>query len=411
MLCEHLGIAEKFCVHRSRYQCIPQLPPPAAIVIANTVNRTKQDYYDELARPGTDRCIALPFSADYVVGRDGNIDQLIPIENCMSLPLCGNDLNRYIVIVLEGDLSFTKEQLRSAARLACCLAKHFGIVDQNNVPIVKPIYQLDSTKPLRKIPSDFFAYLSACYSGDIPEETPAPQPSCCDELRSDLARLNDSLAQLRRRLEALEAKPDPLPLINQVEARVISLEGRVGMLESSHQALQAQVATMSARIARLERCFERLPQCNETPPPCEIVYRISERLQLTPMVNHIINFAQRVQDQDPPLVTTGPLWQAMLSDGGPSRTWTVTGEIQIEAREWCVNKGVRIYVQDCSGNAVLVAQWIAPSGGPHPPVTLNWSYPVTTISGQACYSRVLVHVDDTTVPFFYVSGGFVRMSL
>lgn len=411
MLCEHLGINENFCVHRTRYQCLPQLPPPAAIVIANTVNRSKRDYLDELARVGGDRCIALPYSADYVIGRDGNIDQLIPIENCMSLPLCGNDLNRYLVIVLEGDLDFTKEQLRSAARLACCLAKHFNIVTPDGVPIVKPIYQLDSTKPLRKIPSEFFAFLGACYSGDIPEEPVAPSPACCDELRSDFARLNDALALLRRRIEQLEARPDPLPLINQVETRVIALEGRVGLLESNHQALQAQVASMSARLARVERCFERLPQCKETPPPCEIVYRVSERLQLTPLVNHIINFAQRVEDQDPPLVTVGPLWQAMLSDGGPSRTWTVTGEIQLEAKEWCVNKGVRIYVQDCAGNQVLVAQWTAPSNGPQPPVTLNWSYPVTTVSGQACYSRVLVHVDDTTTPFYYISGGFVRMQL
>ncbi|MDW8293243.1 MAG: hypothetical protein RML84_09160 [Anaerolineae bacterium] len=381
------------------------------MLIANTYNRSKQDYLDELSRQGVDRCTAVPFSADYIVGRDGSIDQLLPLDTCVSIPLCGNTATRYITVVLEGDDVFTRQQMRVAARLVCCLVRHYSLFDPQGAPLVRAIGELDSTKLLRRLPTEFRAFLSACLSGDEPDVEPSPQPQCCDVLRDDLARLRDDLARLRDRIAALEARPDLTPRVQQLEARVQALEARVQQSETRLDALQAQVATFSARIARLEACYERLPQCAESPPPCEIVYRIGAPLRLVPMINQIVDFSVRVQDQDPPLVTTGPLWQAMLSNGGPARTWTVSGELLIDAREWCVNKGVRLYLQDCSGALVQVAQWVSPANGAQPPVVLTWSHPITTMSGQPCFVRLVLHSDDTTQPFYSVSGGYVRMQL
>ncbi|MFN4294612.1 MAG: hypothetical protein ACK4JD_10815, partial [Thermoflexales bacterium] len=329
MLCEHLGIDEHHCLHRSRFHCLPTASriAPQSVVIAAWGNYTPDDF----ARPFGDLCTQTAQSAHYYVRANGGIEELIPPENCYPRFLCGDPdpHPQHIVIALAGEPPFNREQLRRAARLTCCLVREYNLFDASNTPLVQAIGQLDATKRPDSLSSTFWAYLSACLNGEDVEETPSAQPSCCDDLRRLIGALGDRVDALTSRIAALESRPDPAPLIDALRTRVDGLEARLIALETELSTLQNALANLNARFARIEQCFNKLPQCADVAPYCEIHYVIAAPQRFVPNVQHVVNFDLRVSD-DPisPRVLAGPLWQAALSyTGEPAQTWRVTGEI------------------------------------------------------------------------------------
>ncbi len=413
MLCSHLGIDSHHCLHRSRFYCLPigQAITPVSIVIAAWGSYTPDDF----SAPPSDFCTQTAQSAHYYVRANGGIEELLPPENCYPRFLCGDPdpHPQHIVIALQGDAPFTRDQLRRAARLTCCLARQYGLDGgSSSPPVVQAAGEVDATKRPDSLPSTFWAYLSTCLSGDDADDVVAPEPSCCDALRATIAALTGRIDGLQARVVALESRPDPIPLIDALRTRVDNLETRLGVLEADYSTLQNAVANLSARFARIEQCFNQLPQCADVAPYCEIHYTLGARQRLVPNVQHVVNFDRRVSD-DPsaPRVLAGPLWTAALSYvGEPATTWRVVGEVTIAPRNWCVNKYVRVYLQKCDGTLLALATWIAPTNGPQPAITLNWNTLITTPSGAPCFVRILIESDDTTEPFFELMSGYVRMS-
>lgn len=414
MFCEQLGVRENHCTHRSRFTCYPPngAPAPSGILIGCTAGRSAADLREDYARPNTgDPCVAVPISADFLVDSQGNADSLIPSENCVSHWSCANDLRRFFVILVEGtNDDMTKEALKKAARLACCLAKQFNLFDTNGNAMVYPIGQLDGTKCLRRLPSLFWSYFSACVTGEIDfDDVLPPSPKCCEDNAVRLDELQRAIDRLTQRVTQLEARPDLTNRVTIIEQTVEGLQSRIVRLEDAYFSLQTQIAQLAARFTRIEQCFEKLPQCKEDPPPCEIIYQIRNVQRVTPLIPHRIDFDTRISDQNPPIVTTG-MWSAQIGDGGNAKIWNAQGEIRVRSRRWCQNKGVRVYYVDCNGNRVLLTQWISPSHGLQPAVTLSWNFNITVNSGQVCFISFEVESDDVTEPFLEIEYGQIRLS-
>jgi hypothetical protein len=411
MACEQLGIEQNHCIHRSRFSCYPapDAPAPVGIVLAMTGERSAQDVIDAWGAPSGDPCAPIPLSADYLVRVNGGLDQLLP-DNCVSSPTCSPTSNRYIVVVLEGQPQFAREQLKVAARLICCLARHYNLLDATNTPLLDAIGAIDPTKPLFDIPPLLWAYINSCMSGDVVSEE--SQPSCCIALGEALARANQRIDELIDRVRVLEQRPDVSQQVEILRGLIASLEQRVCAYEAQLQNLINTTGLIQARLTKLECCYEKLPQCQERAPACDIHYRIGLPQRLVPTLQNVVNFDVKITDDDPPRVITGPLWQAAISLAGePARTWYVSGEITIAARRWCANKGVRVYLQQCDGSHLLVTQYIASADGPQPPITLSFNSFAVSTSGTPCFVRLIVVSDDTTEPFFVIDGGYIRIAL
>lgn len=414
MLCEQLGVVENYCVHRSRYTCYPPngAPTPSGVLIGCTAGRSVAELREDFARPTTgERCVAVPLAADFVVDSQGNADNLLPSENCVPYWSCNNDLRRFFIILVEGESdNTTKEALKKAAKLACCLVKQFNLFDPDGNALVYPYGQIDSTKCLRRLPSTFWSYFSACITGEIDfdDYTPATPP-CCEQNRESIHELERLIDRLTRRVEALEQRPDLTPIVDTLRLTVDGLQSRLINLEQNYTSLQTQIAQLAARFTVIEQCFNKLPQCKEDAPPCQIVYQLRNVMRVTPLVARRIDFDTRISDDNPPIVTTG-MWRAQIGDGENARIWAIEGEIRIRPRKWCQNKGVRVYFVDCDGNRIQVAQWIAPSHGAQPAIMLNWSFNTAVQTGQTCFVHFEVESDDTTEPFFEIEYGQIKMS-
>lgn len=410
MLCEQIGVRESYCLHRTRYTCDPSLPAPAGIVIACTNGRRAADVRDAYGFPldPNEYALSVPPAADYLINSEGDIDLLVQ-ENCAPRWTNQQLSNRYIVILVEGrEDSIDVRAIRSAARLACCLVRAYRLQTDPTAPVY-PAGAIAQNLCLQQLPSAFWRTFSACLLGELIEPDGAAQPQCCDVLRDSIRSLERIIDDLIQRVRALEQRPNLEPRVQALEQAVSGLTTRVGTVESLIASLQSQIFNLSNRLVRMERCYDRLPQCREQAPPCEVVYRVSTPQNFVPLAPHRIDFDQRVSDDSPPIVSTG-LWQAMIGDGGAAKIWRVIGEIVIAPRKWCVNKGVRVFLRNCDGTRALVAQWVAPSDGQMPPVTLSWDLSIAVNGGQYCFIWFEVESEDTTEPFLTIDSGIIRLT-
>jgi hypothetical protein len=413
MLCEHLGIVENNCVHRSRYNCPPvnERVPITGITLSCSGNRravdVEQGYNQPLPNPVP--CNDLPNSVHYLVRSNGNVDQLVP-WTCYTYAGCA-PLDNYLHILLEGD-SPTSAQLKAAARLACCLARAFNLIPETpGDPVnIVTLYSLDATKDcLTAIPPAFWTAFNACLLGEDVILT-QPELACCDEVRANLLALTNLVNSLENRITALEARPDLEPRVVFLENAVTVLGTQVGTLTTQITSLQNLVYELGARIVKLEECFKKLPQCNETLPCGQAEYAITNCQQFPPNVANIINFNRKIEDPDN-IVTTGPLWCAQVGDGfNPARTYRVQGCVTVSQRRWCVGKQIIIYLEDCAGNQIQVANWISPANGPQPPITMCFDQVVPVPPSTLCCVRIRYWTNDVTDPFSEICTGDIRLT-
>lgn len=412
MLCEQLGVRENRCVHRSRYQCPPidERVPVSGITLSCSGSRDASVIESEYSR-GFDPsapCYDLPTSAHYLVRRNGSMDQLVP-WTCYAFAAC-TPQNQYLHILMEGNAPFPAVQIKAAARLACCIARAFSLVPESGPVNIVTLFSLDGAKDcLTSIPPEFWTAFNACLLGEDVILT-QPELACCDEIRAALSALTPRIETLEAQVADLLARPDLTPRVEFLENAVSVLGTQIGTLTTQLTALQTYVYELGGRLVRIEECFSKLPQCTETLPCGQAEYAIRSCQQFPPNVANIINFDRKIEDPDN-IVSTGPLWCAQLGDGtNPARTYRIQGCVTIGQRRWCVGKQVTLTLEDCSGNQIVVANWVSPANGMQPPITLCFDQTIPVPASTLCCARIRFYTNDVTDPFSEICTGDIRLT-
>jgi hypothetical protein len=93
-----------------------------------------------------------------------------------------------------------------------------------------------------------------------------------------------------------------------------------------------------------------------------------------------------------------------------SKTIASRDVLQFLSVDGALAKKVIVYLEDCVGNQLTVANWVSPSNGPQSPITLCWDTTIVVPAATVCCARIRVWTDDVTEQFFQICSGDIRIN-
>lgn len=418
MDCNGVRINESGCIRGRQTAGRGAFAKPVGFAI-HSLGMTLDQYRDKLSRKFTPHIKTnYPKSVNYVITRNGFAELIVPVGNTpaafdqvnqLTYPLyppnAQNPNEPFIHIAFEDELP-TSIETSAAASLICCLSRSLGIQLQQDQ--VFPAYFIDASRRPETVSTAMVASAIACITSN---GNRALFEECCDNASNALqgvTQLNTALAALTQRVVALEAIPNPTAAIAQLQADIAAIQTNASSLQMQVSQWQSAFSSIGNRIAALEACMMKLPECAAVVPCGEFLYTVSQCQNLIPSVPVTLDFDRKVSDADL-LVTTGPMWSANIVNNTANPVqYTLSGSIQIESSQWCVDKYARLLLQTCDGSVVEVARYTAPSNGDQPSQTLTWTYPVTIVGGSTCQTRLRFETNDVTTPFKSVCVGAIQ---
>jgi hypothetical protein len=285
-------------------------------------------------------------------------------------------------------------QVDAAARLICCVANKYGIILDTQHVITA--FDIDDTRAgLTALPAQLLPLAIACPQ---PQNISASIAECCETVQQHTSQI----ATLTAQIATIQTFIAPLP--GQISAIALQIPGilsRLTALEAQQNALTQQVTAAYAaytatlqRLTRAEACLSKIPACNDPCVTCNFSHEFVGNTPVTPGVAQNIPANIKIEDACG-FVTSLAFWQ-----GSFTRDVCVTGEVVLDAGEWCEGKKAEVWaVSPClPGGRALVASYTAPSTGGQPMVTLAIQ-PVGINGGtltSACTLHFEILIDDVT---------------
>lgn len=255
------------------------------------------------------------------------------------------------------------EQLSNPlVRLLCCIALDLGI----NLPIIASS-DLQADRPELIIDPTLAAEVSVCVdAGGID-----PNPPNIYELEDRVIALEACCISNTAAIAVLDARVDLL------EASDIAQNLRLDALEASVASLEATVAILPSLISTIQILQDAIINIQNTccpEPPTSTCWQYQllpgDEMVLTPMQGEWLNLPTKIEDTNPPIVLTGPLWRAILPECGTN--WQIEATVRFRLTGWCIGKKAQLYIVAC-GNQYLIAEQTIASTGPQS-ITLNGNY-------------------------------------
>lgn len=165
---------------------------------------------------------------------------------------------------------------------------------------------------------------------------------CCCENRNAIAALEIALAELQETV---------------ADINVEDLEQRISDLEAGNLEVWKAVRV-------IQNCLDCAGVCSpETPASINYRLDLSSPAKLVPGVLQHLNLPLRINDTNPPIVTTGPLWHAELLAEAQTlcTTFKVKGSARLATAEWCVGRTLELYAVINSEN-ILINDYTAEAG-------------------------------------------------
>lgn len=298
----------------------------------------------------------------------------------------------------------TRQQTDMAAYVICCY-----IVNNAGSQSMETIVARDLDTRLDKLWS-------------VPETIVAKSQVCIQNNGVDPYD-NTSTVAYNSRLDELEAwrveTVDP-KLLELVEC-CCDLRDRVDSLEEAVEAIQATVDNINIddllqRLTDLEagnlniwkaiRVIQNCLDCAhicvpETPVSIKYRLDLSDAAKLVPGAMQHLNLPIKINDTDPPIVTTGPLWYAELTAEAQTlcTTFKIKASVRLAAADWCAGRILELYAVINSEN-ILLNKYTAEAGSQSAAVygeTIFAVPPDTTI-------YLAVKTDEDTSPLEIVAA-------
>lgn len=257
---------------------------------------------------------------------------------------------------------FGPQLSNSLVTLLCCINVTLGY----NLPIISS-HDLQSDRPELVIDPTLIAEVDVCVeAGGIDpnppniynlEERVIALEACCVANTTAVAAHEIRLDNLEAYDLTVETRLDAL------ETRTTALEGIVAIIPS----LQSQIEILQNLIINIQNNC-----CPEPPTSTCWQYQLlpGDEMVITPNQAVWLNLPTEIEDTDPPIVLTGPLWRAILPACGTN--WQIDATVRFSLTGWCIGKKAQLYLVAC-GNTYLIAETTIASTGPQS-ITLNGNF-------------------------------------
>lgn len=394
---------------------------PVAFVFHN-IDTDLESYLNQQKSPyllGEDYYTQTPKSVHYVISTTGTIYHIVenddtawglsaiddpswPLFNSFSCSISLNEPFLHIGFIVGASAVPNQVQQDQAALLICCLALQLGMgVTENWVLVARDLDANLNSKPnvLWSVPGNIIPSATVCLANK------GTDPYSLDQIYTYGSRLAD--------LEAWRVNTvDPALLelyecCNTNAEGIAALQEQVAALEATVQeinidALLLQISDLQAgnlalgqRLTIIESCLLQQEICD--PPALEFIrYRLdySSEVKLVPSSLQWLNLPIKVQDVNPPIVQTGPLWSARFTSCQECGTYKVTGTIRLAGSDFCVDKILRLYAV-INSEEILLGEYIATDGAQSAYVTGSTIF---TVPPDPTDVHLAVYTDDDTVP-------------
>ena len=262
--------------------------------------------------------------------------------------LYGENENSIDNICLHVGVEFgglTEIARKSLSKIVCCLINKHGLTSGD---VILAININEDQDNLTQFP-DLTYDLNDCENIPNPPVGNPNQtiPQCCDENLAKITLLEDKITNAVADISSLRID------LTTLKNRVDTFDGRIAQYQQNFSGVNAQMSELTRRLAALEICADCVDECVEK--NCQKIHYRSfgtEASQLiTPNQPVRINFNTKVSDNTPPIVTVGPLWNAVLTC--PCNT-KITVNLRIKGASYCPNKKIWVdLISECSGSIRL----------------------------------------------------------
>lgn len=243
----------------------------------------------------------------------------------------------------------THQLNRTITDLLCCIQMENGV----ELPIIAAS-DIQCDRPQLTIDPTLLENVKLCILNgglvtppnmyDLEDRVEALEQCCLantgaiDALQTDVKTLKRTVIKHGRRLDVLERKVGELFDI----VAIIPL-------------LQQQIEIL---IQQISRCC---PPDTPTPSQACFHYQLlpGDEMVLTPNQPVHLNLPTKIEDIDPPIVLTGPLWRAQLLG---TCNWSLSGIVRLRLAQWCAGKQFKLTLVVC-GQMYPLGTWTAPNTG------------------------------------------------
>lgn len=328
-------------------------------IVLHQLSKKAEDFRNDVQTsiPFSQKYTTDPRSLHYLVNEYGAVNSFIKESdtawgingiNSPTINLFGeteNTIDRICLHVGVESGGWTNLSENVLAKIICCSLQKYEL----EIEAVILSYNINEAQDnLSVIPYALLQKIKTCEDGNFTPPVPIPLlPTCCETLIKTVADLEAKVLTLSSEINTQNEQ------YLQLKSEIAAVVGLNSQYNNNFILINGQFSEITRRMTALETCTDCVDECKEK--NCQkIHYRstsVNAKQHITPNQPVRINFNTKVSDNTPPIVTVGPLWNAVLSC--PCNT-KITVNLRIKGASYCPNKKIWVdLISECSGSIRL----------------------------------------------------------